>query len=176
MIITTFYIIFDPILNYSVQPAAEINSSNKCKVRTFPTFIKFSLEWVLTGNKLKSKPVLFEQHSNVDISVMSKLLEQVLTFDIELKEGFVFLICWCIWLWACTLFDIDSMNNSFTSKKENFSSCKRRIKPVRHCWAASTDFSYYIFKVGRVINSTWLSIPTWRQLPPASLCIHVSNK
>lgn len=75
-------------------PSAQTNSSIECKVRTCPTFIRFPLEWVLTGNKFRSKPALFVQHSNIfvplDDSILSKPLEYGLLFDIELKESFVF--------------------------------------------------------------------------------------
>lgn len=90
-------IIFDPRLNYSVLPAVETNSSSERKVTARPAFIKFPLEWVLTGNKFRSKPTLFVQHSNIFVplvdSILSKLLEYVLVFDIELKESFVFFSC-----------------------------------------------------------------------------------
>jgi len=38
---------------------SKTNSSSECKVRTCPTFISFALDWVLTGNTLRYKPVLF---------------------------------------------------------------------------------------------------------------------
>lgn len=109
-------------------------------------FIKFPLEWFLAGNELRSEPVLFVRRSNFWHFCSSRgfwsypnVLNMVYCLIQSWKKALCFPACWCIRLWACTLFDVHSMNNSFCFLRTKTQKSVRHRRPAT--WLKTLRFS-----------------------------------
>lgn len=133
-------------------------------------FIKFPLEWFLAGNELRSEPVLFVRRSNFWHFCSSRgfwsypnVLNMVYCLIQSWKKALCFPACWCIRLWACTLFDVHSMNNSFCFlRTKTFPGANTEISQTSSASNLTEDTALFT-RGGGLYISTWLRMPTWRR-------------